>query len=101
MFLKQKRDGTIKGIGCADGRKQRLWQDTSAILSPTVSTKTVFLTCIIDVKEGRGVATADLPGFFLQTKQEEEVLIKLSGAAALLLVESDPGRWKKHLVLPY
>ena len=26
MFLKQKRCGRIKGRGCADGRKQRLWK---------------------------------------------------------------------------
>ena len=25
MFLKEKRDGNIKGRGCADGHKQRLW----------------------------------------------------------------------------
>ena len=26
MFLKEKRCGKIKGRGCADGRKQRLWK---------------------------------------------------------------------------
>jgi hypothetical protein len=28
MFLKQKRCGRIKGRGCADGRKQRLYDKT-------------------------------------------------------------------------
>ena len=72
MFLKQKQDGTIKGRVCADGRKQRLLQDTSAISSPTVSINSLFLTCIIDAKEEHNVATADLPGFFLQTPADED-----------------------------
>jgi hypothetical protein len=32
----------------------------------------------------------------LQTDQEELILLKVNGAVALLLVESDP-KWKKHL----
>ncbi len=37
---------------------------------------------------------------FLQTEQdgEEEILIKLTGAVALLIVESDEEKWKKHVV---
>ena len=48
-------------------------------------------------KEARDVGNIDLLGFFLQTGQEEEILLKLKGAVAMLLVESDPKKWKKHL----
>ena len=49
-------------------------------------------------KESRYGATVDLPNFFLQTEQENEnVLLKLTVALALLLVECDPVRWRKHL----
>ena len=41
MKLKQKKDGSIKGRGCADGSKQYpLADDTS---SPTMSTKALFV----------------------------------------------------------
>ena len=37
MFLKQKRDDTIKGRGCVDGRKQRDWMTKEETASPTVA----------------------------------------------------------------
>ena len=41
-----------------------------------------------------------MPGFFLQTEDDEEdepVILKLTGAVALLLVESNLTKWRKHL----
>jgi hypothetical protein len=52
MFLKRKRCGKIKGRGCADGRKQRLYMTKEDAASPTVATKAVFLTAVIDAREG-------------------------------------------------
>ena len=45
-------------------------------------------------KERRGTATAGLPGLFLQADREGEELmtLKLAGAVALLLVESDESK---------
>ena len=43
MFLKQKGCGCIKGRGCADGRKQRVWTNKEDATSPTVSTEAVLL----------------------------------------------------------
>ena len=37
MFLKEKRDSTIKGWGCADGRRQRLYMAKDQTSSPTIS----------------------------------------------------------------
>ena len=51
MFLKQKRSGKIKGQGCADGRKQRLYMNKDNVSSPTVSTQGLLLTCIINAME--------------------------------------------------
>jgi hypothetical protein len=48
MFLKQKRDGTVKGRGCADGRKQRPYTTKEEASSPTVATESVMLSCTID-----------------------------------------------------
>jgi predicted transcriptional regulator len=37
MFLKEKRDGSIKGRACADGIKQREGSTKSDATSPTVA----------------------------------------------------------------
>ena len=60
MFLKMKKDGTIKGRGCADGRKQREWMSKEDTTSPTISNEALILSCMIDSIEGRDVATADI-----------------------------------------
>ena len=41
----------------------------------------------------------DLPSFFLQTEEDEDeqIILRLTGAVALLLVESDEAKWRKHL----
>ena len=48
-------------------------------------------------REGRDIATVDLPGFFLQTDQDKLILLKVSGVVDLLVVESNSTKWKKHL----
>jgi len=48
MFLKEKRDGTIKARGCADGRPQRLYTNKDDASSPTVSIEAMMLSCAID-----------------------------------------------------
>lgn len=55
MFLKEKRCGKIKARGCANGRKQRLWKTKEETSSPTVRTKSCFISSVIDAKEGRAV----------------------------------------------
>jgi hypothetical protein len=42
MFLKEKRCGTIKGHGCADGRKQRDYMTKQETSAPTVATEALF-----------------------------------------------------------
>ena len=50
MFLKEKRDGTIKARGCADGRPQRQYTAKTDVSSPTVSLEALMLSCAIDAK---------------------------------------------------
>ena len=68
MFLKLKvNEVTIKGRGCADRSKNRYWLSKEDMSSPTVSTKGIMLSCIIDAMEVWEVETADIPGAFLKT----------------------------------
>ena len=89
MFLKQKRCRKIKGRGCADGRKQRLYKSKEETTSPTITTEMLFITCLVDAIENRYVATSDVPGAFMHSDIDEQVHLKLEGEIAELLVKVD------------
>ena len=97
MFLKQKRCGRIKARGCADGRAQRRYINKDETRGPTVNIESVLISAAIDTKEGRDVATIDLPGFFMQTEQKGTEHVLLEGVMAQLLVQTDPKKYKKHM----
>ena len=98
MFLKKKRCGKIKGRGCADGRKQRIYTAKEEASSPTVSVEALMLTCAIDAKEERDVATVDIPGAFMQADMDELVHVRLEGTMAELLMKLDPKLYRPYLV---
>ena len=90
MFLKKKRCGRIKGRGCADGRKQRIYKTKEETSAPTVAIESLMLSCTIDAKERRSVITADIPGAFMQADMDEVLYMKLEGPLAKLLTKVDP-----------
>ena len=96
MFLKLKKDEvTIKGRGYADRRKQWNWLSKEYTSSPTVSTEGLMLLCMIDAMEGQELATADIPGSFLQTNYDKgDINIKLEGSMVPLLEDIDPEYYK-------
>ena len=99
MFLKKKRCGRIKGRGCADGQKQRIYKTKEETSSPTIATESLFLSCIIDAEEERDMATCDIPGAFMQALMDETVHVRLSGPLALLLKRVDPKKHSKYVVM--
>jgi hypothetical protein len=98
MFLKKKRCGRIKGRGCADGRKQRVYKTKEETSAPTVAVKALMLSSIIDAKERRYVVTADIPGAFMQADMDEVIHMKLEGPLAKLLTRVDPLLYEKYVV---
>jgi hypothetical protein len=90
MFLKEKRCGKIKGRGCADGRPQHDYMTKEDTSSPTVATKALMLSCMIDATKLRDVATCDIPGAFMQSKMECKVIMKLEGLMADIIRKIDP-----------
>jgi len=97
MFLKQTRDDdTIKGRGCADGRKQLDWMSKEETASPTVANQALTFSCMIDAKEKRDVATADIPGAFLQTEYTKgDTHIRIVGPMLDLLTQIDPSLYRE------
>jgi hypothetical protein len=98
MFLKKKRCGRIKGRGCADGRKQRVYKIKEETSAPTVAVEALMLSSIIDAKERRYVVTADIPGAFMQADMDEVIHMKLKGPLAKLLRRVDPILYEKYIV---
>jgi len=90
MFLKEKRSGDVKGRGCADGRKQRLYKTKEETSSPTVSTEALLLTCVVDAIEARCVLICDIPGAFMQADIDEIVHLRLDGPILSALLRIAP-----------
>jgi hypothetical protein len=87
MFLKQKRDGTIKGHTVAGVKKQRHCiskEDTSS------SIVAMILNWIIDAEEGRDDAMVDIPNALIQNMIEDEkdmIMIWLQGTLLEMLLD--------------
>ena len=102
LFLKEKRDGTIKGRQVAGGNKQRGFISKEDASSKTVSTEAVLLTCTIDAEEDRDVAVIDIPNAFIQTRVEDVkdmAVIRLRGAVVDMLLEVAPGIYDDYVTL--
>jgi hypothetical protein len=100
MFLKQKRDGKIKGRTVDGGNKQRDYISKEDASSPTVATEAVLLSCIIDTEEGHDVAVVDIPNAFIQTRVENEkdmAFIKIRGVLVDILVKIAPDVYKSYV----
>ena len=72
LFLKQKRDQSIKGRMVTGGNNQRGKIDKTDATSPTAALESVLLTSTIDAKEGRDVAIIYIPNAFVTTRIEEK-----------------------------
>ena len=99
MFLKEKRDATIKARFCADGRKQRGDWTKQETTSPTVSNESVFLTSVIDAHERRDVGCYDIPGAFLHADSDEDITMVLKGRLAELMVQVAPNLYRKYVTV--
>ena len=85
MFLKEECNGIIKGWGCADSQKQQMWTAKEDATLPTITTKSVLLTSIVESKEHLHVITANIVGTFMQGDQEEIVHMHLDGVTVDML----------------
>ncbi|KAL7461201.1 hypothetical protein ACHAXS_001624, partial [Conticribra weissflogii] len=97
MFLKEKRDQTVRGRMVADGRKQRESAVKGEAASPTVCVESIFITAAIEAKERRDVATIDLPSAYLHAENDETTHMELKGRLAELMAQVDPTVYRKYI----
>ncbi len=67
MFIGQKQTGETKTRMVTGGNTQRDHVTKEELSSPTVSTKAVLLTLIVDARKGRDIAVVDILNAFIQT----------------------------------
>ena len=81
MFITEKTNGTVKARKFADGSKQRMYDgyEKSDGSSPTVITESIFLIEVVDARERRARAVLDIANDFLNTDNDERVLMLLRG----------------------
>ena len=94
IFLVQKKDGRVKARTCANGSVQRGWMDKVDAANPTAMVESIFLTTIVEAKEGRRVITVDIPNAFIQTdvgndKDGDRIIMKMRGPIVDMLVKLD------------
>ena len=91
MYLKQKRNSDIKGPDYVDSRGQQGFSSKEEKSAPTILLYASIITWMIDAAEVRFVATADIPGAFLQTNQpdNEEVILRITRTMAEILAKLD------------
>jgi hypothetical protein len=100
MFLKEKRDSSLKGRTVAGGNKQRDYISKEDASSPTVPTEGVLLSCITNAEEERDVVVIDVPNAFIQTRVEDEgdmAIIKICGVLVYILVKIAPNIYKSYV----
>ena len=89
-MVKEKRNGIIKGRACADGRKkQQRYITKEEAMSPTVQLESLMMSLIIDAKEERDVATADVVGAYLLADLNDHVIIKFTGESVKVMCKAN------------
>ncbi len=97
MFLKEKRNHSVKARMCTNRQKLRGDWTKKDTTSPTVSTEAVFITAVVDAYEERNVAYFDLPGAFLHADFDNDITMILKGRLAELMVQVVPNLYRKYI----
>ena len=77
----------------AGGEKQRGTIYKAGAASPTGALESDLLTATIDAKEGRDVATVDIPNAFITTRienEEDKVIMRLHGRLDEIMAATAP-----------
>ena len=90
MFLKEKRSAKVKGRVCLNREPQKLYIHKEDTSSPTVENESMFITSVISAHKKRFVRCYDVPGAFLHTESDENVLLVLRGELVEMMIYIAP-----------
>ena len=86
----------------AGGDKKRGTIDKAVAASPTAALESVLLTATINAKEGRDVATVDIPDAFITTRidnEEDKVIMRLRRRLTELMAATAPELYKQYITI--
>jgi hypothetical protein len=98
-ILKGKADGEDKGRGCLNGAPQQAYIPKEDTASPTVLTKSIFITGAIAARERRKVRCYDVPSAFVNTDVDKDVLMVLKGELAERMIQIAPQVYRKYVTV--
>jgi len=102
MFVVRKCTGETKARVVAGGNLQRGHVTKEESNSPTVSTKSVLLTSIVDALEEQDVTIINIPNAFIQTRVQDandRVIIRITGVIVDWLVKAAPKVYAKYVAV--
>ena len=102
MFLKEKRDQTVKDCVVAGGNKERSKIDKLDATSSTAALEYVLRTAVIDAHEQHDMAVIDIPNAFVQTRLEDDkdkASMQLRCKLAELMVKVAPKIYTKYVII--
>jgi uncharacterized protein Yka (UPF0111/DUF47 family) len=89
LFMKKKRDGTLKARFVVNGKQQDRYSVSMNISSPTVSMDSLFIIAALNASENRVVTTLDIEGAYLHADMTSEVYLYIEPTLASILVSID------------
>ena len=75
MSPKEKRDGTIKASGCANGHKKQEKYDNAETTSPTVYTKGVLIYAVIYASKEWYVEFVEIPWTYMRANIHNNIFM--------------------------
>ena len=99
MFLKEKISSEIKGRAYANEKKQHSYTRKVDIAFPTASEDAVITTLFIEAHEEHDMDTFGIPGAYIQTETDEEVIMVLEWPLSELMVKLYSKLYKKYVTI--
>ena len=89
----------IRGRMVADGSKQRSYEgyEKSDGALPTAGKDSVIMTSVIDTNKGQDVAVIDAQNAFLQSENDQRIIIAMRDKIAELLVQLNPELYRPYI----
>ncbi len=97
MFLKEKRDKSVKARMCTDRKKQRGYWAKQDTMSPIISIEVVFIAAVIKAHKEHSVACFNIPGAFLHPNLDKDIVMILKGRLAKLMMQVAPNLYWKYI----
>ena len=67
--------------------------------SPTFATESVLIIVVLDADEGSDVETFDIPGGYLHTETDEEVILLLEVSLNEIMVKVETNIYRKYVII--